>query len=195
MRGAFLALALLPLASMAHAQVAETVVEYDPITAEERAELVTPELAFEADRNHEKNFDKYFFFHRSDTSLEEAFADISECDALSSGLSTYRSGSEPYPGYYAGQYGIGGVLGAAIGQALANAIFGSAQKREARRINMRNCMGFKGYDRYGLPKDMWREFHFEEGHGREEEAARRQALMTQALVASGRKPQQEVLQP
>ena len=77
---------------------------------------------------------------------------------------------------------------------MADAIFGSGQRRAIRRVNMRNCMGFKGYSRYGLPKEMWQEFNFEEGHGREEEDVRDRMLMQQALVASGPKPKGEVLE-
>ena len=60
---------------------------------------------------------------------------------------------------------------------------------------MRNCMYYKGYDRYGLEKDLWQEFNFEEGNSREEAESRAQKLMMQARVASGPKPEQEALQP
>jgi hypothetical protein len=50
-------------------------------------------------------------------------------------------------------------------------------------------MGFKQYERYGLPRDLWTEFNFEEGLGRKREPVRLRALALQALVASGPKPQ------
>ena len=53
---------------------------------------------------------------------------------------------------------------------------------------MRNCMGWKGYQRYGLSKDLWDNFHFEEGNGRKKEEVRLVALTQQAMVASGPKP-------
>jgi hypothetical protein len=59
---------------------------------------------------------------------------------------------------------------------------------------MRNCMGFKGYARYGLSKALWETFNFEEGHGREGEATRNAALLKQARVASGEKPQQAAIE-
>jgi hypothetical protein len=80
------------------------------------------------------------------------------------------------------------VVGGAIGNAMAQAIFGSAEKRRLRRVNMRRCMHFKGYGRYGLPKDAWKEFHFEEGHGAEEETKRRGMLAQQAMVAASWTP-------
>lgn len=163
-------------------------------TESEVAAVEMPKLAFTPTAEDIGTYDKYYYFHREDTSFDEAFADVSECDALASGISYYRGGSEPYPGYYATQYGMGGVIGGMIGEALADAIFGSSERRKVRRINMRNCMGFKGYQRYGLSKDLWQAFNFEEGNGREDEATRNAALMKQARVASGDKPRQAAIE-
>lgn len=163
-------------------------------TESEVAAVEMPTLAFTPTAEDVGTFDKYYYFHREGTSFDEAFADVSECDALASGISYYRGGSEPYPGYYATQYGLGGVIGGVIGEALADAIFGSSERRKVRRINMRNCMGFKGYQRYGLSKDLWQAFNFEEGNGREDDATRNAALMKQARVASGDKPQQAAIE-
>ena len=85
-------------------------------------------------------------------------------------------------------YGLGGVLGGAIGSALADAIYGSAEERRKRRVNMRRCMNFKGYARYGLSKDLWNEFNFEEGNRTVPEQERQGMLAQQAKVASGPKP-------
>lgn len=180
---------------------AETVETADAVSApsyrmfsdEEVSAIEMPALAFEANERIVGDFDKYYYFHRDDTSFSEAYADITECDQLSSGISYYAGGGEPYPGYYASQYGIGGAIGGAIGSAIADAIFGSAGRRKIRRINMRNCMGFKGYQRYGLEKDLWKEFHFEEGNGRKRDDVREAALLQQARVASGPKPEAEEL--
>ncbi|MBQ0772939.1 MAG: hypothetical protein KBT59_13905, partial [Sphingomonadales bacterium] len=90
---------------------------------------------------------------------------------------------------------LAGGIGGAIGNLMADAIFGSAERRKVRRINMRRCMAFKGYDRYGLEKDLWQAFHFEEGFGSVDDDKRREYLLKQAKVASGTKPEQEVLQP
>ncbi len=88
------------------------------------------------------------------------------------------------------QYGVlAAGLGSAIGSAIADAIFGSAERRKMRRINLRNCMGFKGYQRYPLTHDLWEKFNFEEGMGRKREGVRQEALVLQALVASGPTPQ------
>ncbi|MEL1249451.1 hypothetical protein [Aurantiacibacter gilvus] len=170
-------------------------VQQAALTEEEIAAIPMPELVFEPSANDIDNYEKYFYFHRADTDFNEAYADILECDALASGFRIYAGASEPYPGYYGSQYGIGGVIGGVIGAALADAIHGSAARREARRANMRNCMAFKGYARYGLAKDLWEEFNFEEGNGREPEPQRTEALMQQARVASGPTPAAEAIVP
>ncbi|MEM7703682.1 MAG: hypothetical protein AAF251_17225 [Pseudomonadota bacterium] len=185
---------LLPLAGAAQAQSLVDEQQTRSFTANEIAAVEMPTLGFDVRKAKVKDFKKYYYFHRDETSFEEAFADLTECDALSSGLAAYTGDREPYPGYYATQYGIGGVIGGVLGNMLADAIYGSSERRALRRINMRNCMGFKGYQRYGVPKKLWKEFNFEEGGGREDDEIREAALMQQAKVASGLKPQQEVLE-
>lgn len=147
-----------------------------------------PRLDFTATPEIEQDYDKYFYFHRANTSFAEAYADIHECDALASGSSIYLGDSPAAAGATA-QYGaLAGALGNAIGSAIADAIFGSAARRAQRRINLRNCMYFKEYKRYGLSRDLWTEFNFEEGMGRKKEDRRNDALALQALVASGPTP-------
>ena len=149
------------------------------------AGLEMPKLDFVSTPAIEADFDKFFYFHRDGTSFEEAYADIRECDALASGSSIYLGGD---PGMMTGQYGIGGAIGGALGSAIADAIFGSAARRAQRRVNLRNCMGFKQYKRYGLSRDLWTQFNFEEGLGRKREPVRLRAIALQALVASGPTP-------
>ena len=181
---------LLCFACSSGVQAQDSSVERRMFSQAEVAAIAMPELAFKLSTDDENNYEKYYYFHRPDTDFDSAYADIMECDALASGLGVYKGRSEPYPGYY-GQNGIGG----AIGSVLADAIFGSAAKRKTRRINMRNCMGFKGYARYGLSKDVWKTFNFEEGSGREDEDVRTAALLKQARVASGANPAGKVLEP
>jgi hypothetical protein len=123
------------------------------------------------------------YFHRDGTSFAEAYADLRECDALSSGISYYGGDTA----FMVAQYGMAG----AIGSAIADAIYGSAERRRQRRLNMRNCMGFKGYQRYGLKKELWEAFNFEEGNGRKPDDEREAALRQQARVAAGPKPAQQ----
>jgi hypothetical protein len=154
------------------------------------ATLTLPSLAFAPSADDAKDFDKYYYFHRDGTDFEAALADLRDCDGLARGLvSSLTYAQAPYP--YAGT--AAGALGGALGNALAAAIIGSAEKRAARRVNMRRCMFFKGYQRYGLPKDIWQKFNFEEGLSTEAEDKRQVYLAQQARVASGPKPATEGL--
>lgn len=154
----------------------------------EIAVVPMPVLSFEETDRIRGDYDKYFYFYRPDTSFSEAYADITECDQLSSGISYYVRDNEPYPGYYATQYGAGGAIGAVLGSVFSDLLNGSATRRKVRRINMRNCMGFKGYQRFGLEKSLWQVFNFEEGNGRKRDDLREAALLQQARVASGPPP-------
>ncbi|AHE52751.1 hypothetical protein NX02_05050 [Sphingomonas sanxanigenens DSM 19645 = NX02] len=147
----------------------------------ERAALTMPNIAFQPTGEEAKDFDKYYVFHRPGTDFASAYADISECDGYARGLTSGVTYMEtPYP--YAGT--LGGAIGGAIGNAMAAAIFGSAEKRRMRRVNMRQCMNYKGYERYGLPKPLWEAFNFEEGLSGVKEEERQRCLRQQALVAS-----------
>ena len=83
---------------------------------------------------------------------------------------------------------MAGAIGGAIGNVMAAAIFGSAEKRRVRRVNMRRCMHYKGYQRYGLEKELWQAFNFEEGFGMTDAPERDAKIAQQAKVASGPKP-------
>ncbi|WP_237219962.1 hypothetical protein [Sphingomonas arenae] len=153
-----------------------------------------PKLDFTPSGEAESGYAKYFYFHRADTSFEDAYLDIRECDALASGSSIYMGADSATMAAAMTNYGaLAGGIGGAIGSAVADAIFGSAARREQRRTNLRNCMGFKGYQRYGLPRELWTAFNFEEGLGRKGEAVRLKALAMQALVASGAAPTTKAL--
>jgi hypothetical protein len=177
----------------AHAQAIKAPAPMRAFSAEEVGAVDMPDTAFEATPADVETYDKYFYFHRDGTDFDTAFNDLSECDAVSSGINYYLGGDSAMSSYYVQQYGLAGAAGGVIGSAIADAIFGSAERRRVRRINMRNCMGFKGYDRYGMEKERWQAFHFEEGFGRVKDEKRDTYLMKQARVASGPKPKGEVL--
>lgn len=162
-------------------------------SAEEVAAVAMPDTAFAATPDDIKTYDKYFYFHRDGTDFDAAFNDLSECDALASGLSYYARQDPLMANYYVTQYGLAGALGAVIASPIDDAILGSTERRKIRRLNMRNCMGYKGYDRYGLERERWQAFHFEEGFNRVDDDKRTAYLMKQARVASGPKPTAEVL--
>ena len=158
----------------------------DPMTViPDPASIAMPKLEFTATPVIEADFDKYFFFNRADTSFEQALGDLRECDGFARGLTSgYRYQEAPYPYTYT----AAGVAGGLIANVMISAIFGSSEKRRLRRLNMRRCMGYKGYQRYGLEKDLWQEFHFEEGFSGETEVKRQAMLAQQAKVAAGPRP-------
>jgi hypothetical protein len=154
------------------------------------AKLELPDLSRPTTADDAADFDKYFYFHRADTSYEQALADIRECDGYARGLSSpYGYQDVPYP--YAGT--LAGAAGGAIGNLMVAMIFGSAELRKARRTNMRRCMNYKGYDRFGLNKDVWQEFHFEEGLSSVKDEERQLKLAKQAKAASLVAPAGKVL--
>ncbi len=168
----------------------ETVNLVDQAVKIDAATIAMPELQFAASPEVEKDFDKYYYFHRADTDFGGALADVRDCDNLARGLaSPYGNMDTPYPYNMTAT----GLIGGAIANVMVAAIFGSAQLRATRRVNMRRCMYYKGYQRFGLPKETWQKFNFEEGFGALEEKKRQAFLMQQAKVASGPMPVTAVL--
>ncbi|MBJ7388620.1 MAG: hypothetical protein JHC92_04180 [Sphingomonadaceae bacterium] len=168
------------------------------IAAAEATELEMPKLEFVVTPEDERNFDKYYYFRRDETSFPVAYADITECDGYARGLVSrysYEDGFYAYPYTYPYDYSytVAGAAGSAIANVMIAAIFVPSEKRWMRRVNMRQCMGFKGYDRIGLSKALWEPFNFEEGTGAEEEESRLKALKLQALVASTAAASEKVL--
>ena len=161
----------------------------DPF-AVDPATITVPSLTFTSTPELEADFDKYYYFNRADTDFRTALGDLLDCDGLARGLSSGRGWVDtPYP--YANS--MAGAAGGIIGNLLVSAIFGSAEIRRLRRVNMRNCMFYKGYQRFGLDKQIWEEFNFEEGLDGVTEEARIGYLRQQAFIASGPRPQQEAL--
>lgn len=196
LRGLCLALLVLPVGGTAQAQAIKNEPQMRHFTDSEIAAVAMPALAFEASAEDVDNYDKYFFFHRPDTGFDQAYADIVECDALGSGISIYMGANGGAMAGAMAQYGmVAGAAGGMIASIAMDAIFGSAARRAAKRTNMRNCMFFKGYNRYGLEKDLWQEFNFEEGNGRKEDSERERDLRLQARIASGPMPSGEALEP
>jgi hypothetical protein len=148
------------------------------------ASVAMPPLDFVATPTIEEDYDKYYYFGRADTSFPVALADLRECDGFARGLTTTVGFASPmpYPMTTAGILGAG--IGGAIGNAMAAAIFGSAEKRKTRRTTMRRCMHYKGYQRFGIEKGLWRAFNFEEGLSSVQEIDRQRMLAQQAKVAS-----------
>ena len=152
------------------------------------ASVPMPVLVFSPTAADRDDYAKYFYFHRAETDFETAFADVRECDRYARGPS-YSMGSLPVY-----NYGMVGAVGGAIGGAVADAIFGSAQRRKMRRAILKTCMGYKEYEVYGLSRDLWTKFNFEEGNSSPPEDKRLTMLQMQAKVAAGPVPTGEKVQ-
>lgn len=155
--------------------------------------LEMPDLSFTETPEIVNGYDKFFYFHRENTTFLEAYNDLRECDALANGSSIYMGDlATTDPGYMAGQYGIGGVIGEAVGMILVDAIFGASQRRKEKRIKIRNCMGFKDYQRYGLPKGLWQKLNAKPKKDDPKQTPD-YSLRLRALLASGPTPTLKVL--
>lgn len=156
-----------------------------PIAKVDPATLEMPQLDFSPTPEIERNYAKYFYFHRENTDFDTALADLRECDQLARKMSNAAPAvNVPYP--YAGTMaGAGGGLLAAL---IIDATKGSADRRSMRRISMGNCMTFKQYKSYGLAKELWVKFNWEEGFSEPKESERIEKLLLQAKVASGPRP-------
>jgi hypothetical protein len=180
--GAVLLVLFFGAAAPAAGQVRRTTPETPPPQIDP-ATIPMPDLSFTPTPQVAENFDKYFYFNRAGTDFMTAYADLRECDGYARGLA-YRTAYIPYyaPGL------LTSAIGGAIGSVVSDMIFGSAQRRLARRINMLTCMRFKEYRVFGLPENLWERFNFEEGNRQIPEEERQRLLRLQARVASGPAP-------
>jgi hypothetical protein len=120
-----------------------------------------PDLSSARDAKTVKNGWKYFVFHKAGVSYEEAYADFAECYAF---LPTFAGGGElplfipwgqsetPDTEELKNNGGNFGLVGMAIG-----ALIDGPLRRRAYQSRMRRCMEPRGYDRYGIDKDVWQE--------------------------------------
>jgi hypothetical protein len=166
------------------------------------SEVAAQIVAYRPAAEDQGHFNKYFFFHKPGVSLEAASADLQECWGYASGLvlSPGLPSHVPPPGSAApaitsrsitnppGLYRPGGIKDFTAGatSAVVLALIGPAAVRAVGAANLRKCMGFKGYGRYGLSKSLWETLNPKDGP---------RAIALQAEVAAGPAPAQESLVP
>lgn len=123
---------------------------------------------------------KFFVFHRADTSLAWARADLGFCfryvqtgaGILLPYFYTWKGEGAGKPAVYdGGQYGL---VGAMIGAMIAGGL-----ERSKRQINMMRCMLPRGYARYRISEELWKELNGKD---------RGQSIDVQARIASGPVP-------
>ncbi len=181
------------LSAMALACCAATAAFAGDAATPDPPKVTLPNLDAPLDAHDAAGFETYFYFHKQGVDYPTALADIQECDSYSSALRPMTAlpafvpmGGAPRPDettrkalvnvWFAwGPVGLG-----IVAIALDNV------RSAAQRANIRRCMGFRGYQRYGTSRSAWKELN--KGSDGEIEASL-------ALIASGPQPQSKALAP
>lgn len=150
-----------------------------------------PDLSFEITEKDSEEFHKYFYFHKEGVSYETAFEEISECNIYQKGpigsegdfiviMPTFVSLGEnqTYVPWVPNEAGLVGVI--------MSDIFSGPLVLKNRGQRMRKCMEYKGYDRYGLSKDLWKTVN---------KISPDEYVKVHAKIASGPKPTNEKILP
>lgn len=142
------------------------------------AVIAVPNLAADARPLGDER--KFFVFHRADTSLDQARADLGFCFRYAQTgpgiLLPYfyawqGNGAGKPASYDGGQFGLTGAL---IGALIAGGL-----ERSKRQINMMRCMLPRGYARYRISEELWKELNGKD---------RLASVDVQARIASGPVP-------
>lgn len=146
-----------------------------------------PVLRAATDPNGAHDYDKFFVFWRPETSYESAFSDLDQCRIY--GLETKLVASTPKyvplgadeikepNSYIPYGYFMSGLL--------SDYLIDRALKDEYLQTEKR-CMAYKGYDRFGVSRETWKEIMA----GKDEDA-----LARRALIAAGPQPATESVDP
>ena len=142
------------------------------------AAIAVPNLAADARPLGDER--KFFVFHRADTSLDQARADLGFCFRYAQTgpgiLLPYfyawqGNGAGKPASYDGGQFGLTGAL---IGALIAGGL-----ERSKRQINMMRCMLPRGYARYRISEELWKELNGKD---------RLASVEVQARIAAGPVP-------
>jgi hypothetical protein len=131
-----------------------------------------------------ETFTRHFFFHRRGVALDEARSDLAECRTYAADAMLWprEPKSLPPDPKTLPPNVSGGPMGPLAG-GLAFALAEGSERSKIAAANMRKCMGFKGYDRYGLPDPLWKQLNA----GTPDEALARQARLASGGAPAGRK--------
>ena len=147
------------------ATLAQTAALPDPST------IVAPDIA--ADKRSLGNENKFFVFHRSDTSFAAAEADVRFCmryinQTMFPPMPDFVPWDDPAPAGEAPRYA--GIIGQMVVDGVA---------RSLRQSNVMRCMLPRGYARYRISEGLWKEINYRELES---------SIMIQARIASGPTP-------
>ena len=157
-------------------------------TALDPATVAVPDLSFEPKPSDRDHYWEYFYFQKAGVGFKQATDDWTECLSYSKELPPGFPPNfvpinadmpvEPSDFSRAQNFGLVGVI--------MSGIVNDIVAYDMERMNTHVCMGFKGYHRYGLSKQLWKKVTA----GTAEEA-----LIRFAKIASGPTPQAEALEP
>lgn len=151
---------------------------------------VIPDLR--ATERDASGFDDYYFFHKPGVRLERAKADLTQCYSYYANTNLFLPapvhvpyGDEPSPANGDQYWIFRGHFGGLVGMVLID-IEGDSDKRHWGNINLRRCMMYKGYKRYGTSKSAGKQL----AAGSMEDVINRYAA-----IASGPAPAGEAIEP
>jgi len=181
---------LAPLLMLAIAGCCGTAVAADdPDVWPNPGTMAVPNLSFKSGTAGDD--EKYFYFHREAVSFEKARSEIEECAAYSADMALNAAdpnyiqfGGDPehLEGTFISRaYRSRGLVGRIIGGVVNDAVLSGVA-----RENTRACMAFKGYSRYGITTVLWNALNT---------GTPAEVVTRLAVIASGPKPQTEVLVP
>lgn len=142
-----------------------------PSAQRDQATIVVPEI--KADTRPLGNEKKFFVFHRDATTFAEAETDIRFCmryinQTMFPPMPNYVPWNERAPAGATQQYA--GVIGQIVVDGVA---------RSLRQSNIMRCMLPRGYARYRISEQLWRELNYRDLES---------SIMVQAKIASGPMP-------
>ena len=128
---------------------------------ETRHNWTAENLIFEPNTSFSEDFQIYHFFHKSGISRDQASQNFGECNV-------YRQGPKLEPGsrpntiprrvsLFEDQAYVPYVHNPNDNLVVdvISAIAGGFSDERSQALRLRKCMEYKGYDRYGLSKDLW----------------------------------------
>jgi hypothetical protein len=150
--------------------------------AEDLAQRVTSYRPVEADK---RNFSTIFYFHRSDVTAQAAEADLRECHGYATGVFALPNMPKHIPAetddFTPQSTHANGLVGDLIFSAVSVGL-----DRRAAATNLRRCMWLKGYQRYGLSAELFKELN---------QGSPDAVLPLLARIASGPAPAAERIDP
>ena len=162
-----------------------------PLERPDPATITLPDMTIKPTKPDPRRSDEYFYFHKSNVSYERAFSDLDQCRMYSQmaqlvapmprfiplgGEQIEPTGPDGWSTFP--MFGFAGMM-------IANWLIAEGQEEMAITTN-RRCMAYKGYQRYGISRAIFKQI---------ESGTDTEKLARKARIASGSAPQTEALEP